>query len=416
MNSPYMKYIKALNSEPVILFLCCAAFLFHSSVFAQAIFNEKPKLQDFGKSLKKYEKKGDAGSQNNNAAADDDETIRIKTNLVVSNILVINQKGNAILGLKQSDFVVVEDGKPQEIAMFSFGENATIPRSIVLIIDYSRSQVPFIKDSIKAAKLLVDKIGPSDKMAIVTDDVELLVGFTKDKTLLKNELDSLYKRVQSKKAGRSEQYSALIATLNEMFDKEDIRPIVIFQTDGDELASLTAPPEDKNTASPLIMRGPGFLSKNYNFADVYSEVSKSRATIFSIIPGFSFIGLSQEQRVEKMKIMDSMYIDQSASWGFIHRKLSKEELIWRSNTFLNQQSALFNVARLSGGYTDYIEKPEDAENVYSTIFTVINNQYAIGYYPVNQEQDGKQRKISIEVKGHPEFTVVGRNNYFAPGP
>lgn len=50
-----------------------------------------------------------------------------------------------------------------------------VPRTIVLIIDYSGSQLPFIKNSVAAAKVLVDKLGPKDLMAIVTDDVELLL-------------------------------------------------------------------------------------------------------------------------------------------------------------------------------------------------------------------------------------------------
>jgi len=46
---------------------------------------------------------------------------------------------------------------------------ATVPRSIILIIDYSPSQFAYIKDSIEAAKVLVDKLKPRDRMAVVTD-------------------------------------------------------------------------------------------------------------------------------------------------------------------------------------------------------------------------------------------------------
>lgn len=346
------------------------------------------KRKKFGSSLKRYnEKKGDWSPEAPQKSDDlDDEVIRIKTDLVVNDLLVVNQKGNPVLGLEQSDFLVTEDGVPQKISMFSFGENATIPRSIVLIIDYSSSQKPFIKNSIAAAKILVDKLASQDRMAIVTDDVELLVDFTNDKALLKKELDNL----GEKGFGRSEQYTALVATLNEMFDEEDIRPIVIFQTDGDELSLLKGSQEA--SGRPL---------KKFSFEDIYALVGKSRATVYSVIPGHCFIGLSQEEQLAKMESLSNK-----------QQKLSKDALIRRIDGNLKLQLPLFEIAKLSGGYTDYIEKPEDAENVYSNIFKVINNRYVIGYYPTNKETDGKRRNVKIEVRNYPEYVVMGRKDYF----
>src|SRR5215216_1463906 len=86
-------------------------------------------------------------------------------------------------------------------------------------------------------------------MAIVTDDVELLVGFTSDKRELKKALDSLIEKNKGSKGllglgkkhpqfGRSSQFSALMATLNEAFDAEDQSPVIVFQTDGDEIEYL----------------------------------------------------------------------------------------------------------------------------------------------------------------------------------
>jgi hypothetical protein len=43
------------------------------------------------------------------------------------------------------------------------------------------------------------------------------------------------KKSEARQFGRSSQFSALMATVREMFTEEDIRPVVIFQTDGDEL-------------------------------------------------------------------------------------------------------------------------------------------------------------------------------------
>jgi hypothetical protein len=74
------------------------------------------------------------------------------------------------------------------------------------------------------------------------------------------------------------------------------------------------------------------------------------------------------------------------------------------------------VAPLTGGWTAFLEKPEQANEIYSRIFTDINQRYIVGYYPTNKKRDGKRRKIEFEVKGHPEYQVSGRRSYFAPGP
>jgi hypothetical protein len=46
----------------------------------------------------------------------------------------------------------------------------------------------------------------------------------------------------------------------------------------------------------------------------------------------------------------------------------------------------------------------------------INQRYIVGFYPANITRDGKRRKIDFQVKGHPEYQILGRRAYFAPSP
>ena|SRR5215213_1358015 len=220
---------------------------------------ERPALRDFGSSLKRLrwdeQKKAAVETQakgsEEQGSDSDEEVVRIETSLVVCDVLVLDAKGRPVWGLTPGDFVGTEDGRPQQISTVSLGDGAIVPRSIVLIIDYSRSQLPFIKSNVEAAKALVDKLGPRDRMAVVTDDVELLAGFTGDKNELRRQLESLGERATSgRRLGRSAQYSALMATLREAFDEEDLRPIVIFQTDGDELNLLRDSPNRPPSLRP----------------------------------------------------------------------------------------------------------------------------------------------------------------------
>ncbi|HUQ31616.1 MAG TPA: VWA domain-containing protein [Pyrinomonadaceae bacterium] len=393
-----------------VLVLTLASFCFAqtpSASPAQSAAEEKPKLRDFGSSVESFGKKprNNSAAEKGAAETDDDDVIRIKTDLVVSDVLVVNQKGNLITGLDESDFVITEDRVPQKVSTFSFGENST-PRSIVLIIDYSESQFHYIKNSIEAAKKLVDKLAPKDRMAIVTDDVELLTGFTRDKAKLKNELDKQLGEKVPKTGGKSLQYSALVATLNEMFDEEDVRPIIIFQTDGDELQFL----KGEQTFPPY------FKVRNFSFADIRSLVSRSRATIYTVMPGFRMLGLSRkEQLAISARMEDDAYREAAESRGEKNSKRRRPPapgfIEYMAREIEKQQLRLFDISTLSGGYMDFIERPEDADHVYDNVFNVISNRYVIGYYPTNKERNGKKREVKIEVRGHPEYTVTGRKAY-----
>ena len=427
--------------------------------FAQSPAREKPTLKDFGSSLKRLKwdptKKAAVETKSNEDKANNsnpEDVVRVETSLVVSDVLVLDGHGRSVQGLKRDDFLVIEDAKPQTVGMFSLGDNATVPRSIVLIIDYSSSQLPFINTSIAAAKMLVDKIAPIDRMAIVTDDVELLQDFTNDKQNLKDKLESLRKRISSwdtpnssprQHFGRSAQYSALLATLREMFDEEDQRPIIIFQTDGDEAALLRNPitvrqvppnlPEDLRKEAERALSNWQEDQRNkpreFSLNDVYRAVETSRAIIYTVIPGFQLLGLSFEEQIAKMKAEQERRLQ---SWNVRLPDHSRTDVLKREQDRwartppearryevgeeIKVQASLAVVPTISGGWTAFLEDPSQADEIYSRIFSDINRRYIVGYYPTNKEHDGKRRKVNVEVRGHPEYMVMGRKSYYAHDP
>ena len=54
-----------------------------------------------------------------------DPVIRVVTELVELRVVVTDKKGHPITDLTREDFVLLEDGKPQEISFFSAVEIAT---------------------------------------------------------------------------------------------------------------------------------------------------------------------------------------------------------------------------------------------------------------------------------------------------
>jgi VWFA-related protein len=373
-------------------------------------------------------KKGDTGTKSPGAAegveaTDDEEVVRVDTSLVACDVLVLDKAGRAVRGLAAADFVVTAEGAAQEIGTFSLGDNAMLPRSIVLIIDHSGSQLPYIENSVRAAQILVDQLNPRDRMAVVTDDVELLVEFTRDKKVLKESLESLKKKATSnslppgQRVGRSRQYTALLATLYELFEPGDTRPIVIFQTDGDELAALRdnnvpvlMPPLPPEQLAEALKRRRENM-REYSLADIYRVAEKSRATIYTVVPGVRLIGLEAGEEPKKLKALREL---QGKYFQWIAQ--SDERLKFFSEQVRAMQLALFGLSKLTGGWVDYLEQPGQATDIYARILSDINRRYVIGFYPSNKERDGKRRALNITVRDHPEYTVWGRKSYYAPAP
>lgn len=431
--------------------------LLFTNSFAQSPTREKPKLNDFGSSLKKFKwdpRKNEVviSDQASRNGSSDDDVVRIETSLVTCDVLVTDKQGRPVRNLKATDFAISEDGVPQQVGHFVLGDSVSLSRSIVLIIDYSRSQFPYITDSIGAAKVFVDKLGPYDRMAIVTDDVELLVDFTSNKRDLKKGLDSLVEKNKGSKGflgvgekrpqfGRSAQYSALMATLNEAFDDEDQNPIIVFQTDGDEIeylrnsiivhaVPLGLSPELRAEVQEEIEQKKKMQRASmteFSLDDLYRAVEKSRATIYTIIPRTRLIGLTQDEQIQRLTAEDEMAV---ATWTAAsspklksvfqarqeqrRKKLTTEVLQARVEQELKVQLALDELAKLSGGWAEFLETKSDAANVYSRIVEDLNQRYIVGYYPANKDHDGKRRHISIEVKGHQEYLITSRKSYYAP--
>jgi len=368
-------------------------------------------------------------------------------------VLVTDKQGRPVRDLKATDFVVSEDGVPQQIGHFVLGDNVNLSRSIVLIIDYSRSQFPYIADSIEAAGVLVDQLGPKDRMAIVTDDVDLLVDFTNDKRELKRGLESLLERNRGAKSflgvggkrprfGRSAQFSALMATLKEAFDDEDQNPVIVFQTDGDELEFLRnsvivhevpsgLPPEILREVQEEVeqkRRLQRSLMTEFSLDDVYRAAERSRATIYSIIPRTRLLDLTQDEQIKRLAAEDSRSV---ATWSEAssekmrnsfkvleeqrRKRLTPEILQARIDQELKIQRSLVDLAKMSGGWAEFLETKSQTTSIYNRILADLNLRYIIGYYPSNKTHDGKKRQITIDVKGHPEYIISSRKSYYAPG-
>jgi Ca-activated chloride channel homolog len=109
-------------------------------------------------------------------------TIKVETRLVNVALNVMDAKGVPVAGLVRDDFEVLEDGKPQKIAIFE--KEATTPLSIVLAIDTSESVMTSERLEKSAAKHFVNALlREQDELDLMefSEVVREIVPFTNEK-------------------------------------------------------------------------------------------------------------------------------------------------------------------------------------------------------------------------------------------
>ena len=198
-------------------------------------------------------------------------TIKVNVRLVEVYATVLDHKGKYVDGLKQDDFKVLEDGKPQRISTF---ESNTDALSCAILLDTTgsmREALPRVKNSVVK---LIDELGPKDAIAIYTFDDHLTVrqDFTTDKEAAKRAV------LRTRAEGKTALFDAL-SEASEELAKRGGKKAFIFFTDGDDnSSSLTASgaiAHAKKVGIPLYAIAEGEATHSSELGKVLSELSES---------------------------------------------------------------------------------------------------------------------------------------------
>ena len=156
----------------------------------------------------------------------------MEVNLIELPVAVTDNAGLPISGLKQSDFVVKESGKPQSITNFDAASN--LPLSIGLLIDHSGSMKPRMDATRKAAGEFLARI-------IKAKDQAFVAGFSFDATKeapFVSDVASLEDQVRSipDASGGTSLYDAIITGLYRFRNLQGRKALIIL-TDGEDTTS-----------------------------------------------------------------------------------------------------------------------------------------------------------------------------------
>jgi VWFA-related protein len=295
-------------------------------------------------------------------------SISVESTLVDVNVVVTDQKGDILTGLKKDNFRVFEDGVPQTITNFA---PTDAPITIVIVMEFSQIAYNFFYysgtgDPAYWSYEFLNNLGPKDYVALVTFDLRTHIedDFTQDKREVQDTLAHLY--IPS--FHESNLFDAVYETVDRLQDVRGKKAILLLATGIDTFSKHT-------------------LGQTYN------RLKSTDVTIFSI------------------GVAENFFTTYGESIGYLQ---ARNQL----NTF----------AQLTGGYAWFPRFDGELPSIFHSVTAFLRNEYSLGYAPSNTAHNGKYRKIKVEVvdadgqplmipnkKGKKQKVVVyAREGYLAP--
>jgi len=179
-------------------------------------------------------------------AQDDDDVVRVNTDLVVLNVTVTDKAGQYVKALKASDFKIYEDGvevPANTIASFSLQES---PYAAVVLLDSSGSMEARFALARSAAIRFLDGLRPEDVAAVYRFDskVERVQEFSGGRDLA----PTAY-AIRAK--GMTTLNDAIVEAAKTLADREEHRKAIVILSDGMDTFSKAS--SDKAVESALAV-------------------------------------------------------------------------------------------------------------------------------------------------------------------
>jgi VWFA-related protein len=289
------------------------------------------------------------------------ETVRIDSDLVDLKVSVIGAGPKVTVPLlEQKDFVVLEDGTPQEISFFAAADT---PFDLVLLLDLSGSSRKNLKMIRNSAKRFVDATRPTDRVAIAsfTDRAALYSSFTLDRAKLKMSISEI-----DDADGGTNFWDSLDWVIKVLIPQgSGRRSAVVVMTDG------------VDNALPDVY-GDG---SRIDFNTLLENVRNSETIVFPIYLD------TEEDNVRNHKYSRAAYA------------LAREQLALIASAC---GTPMYRAAKLG-----------DLDKVYEQVVRDLSTVYSIGYRPSNKSLDGKWRSVEVRLVQRPDLFARSKRGYYA---
>lgn len=287
-----------------------------------------------------------------------DETIRIKTDLVSLPISVKDKNGRYVFDLLQKDFTLYEDGVEQKIEHFSTFES---PVHVVLLLDTSKSTEYFLQGIKDSAAAFLNQLGLEDQIYPFVFDNEvtpLVPTWTRDQAVLLREIEQVHtgKSITKIRPANPIVGKTVVYYVNtRLFDA--------VKTGLDEVEKIKG-----RKAIIVFSDGLDTASKRASEKSTLQMVEESDALVYTIRY------TSQGRRVAPDDPVGT-FGDGKSFWA---------------------QRYMERLAQNSGGRFFEVVNNEQVQNTFMAIAEELRHQYSLGYYPTSAIND-KPRKIVVKV-------------------
>jgi VWFA-related protein len=290
----------------------------------------------------------------------DTPSIRVDVDLVNVLCSVRDKSGALVNHLKQDDFILLEQGKPQTIRHFA--RETDLPLTVGLLVDTSNSQVRLIEDERRAAaQFLSQVIHPRDTAFLVSFDAktDVLMDRTSAPKAIKNGLEKLRENSPSmqKRGGTGRprgtvMYDAIYQAAQERLRSEPGRKAIVLITDGMDVGS------------------------KLRIDDAIDAAQKADVIIYGIY-----------------------YVDSKAYGG----------ADWANR---RGRSVLLEMADQTGGRFFRVDRKHPLKKIFDQIQQEMRSQYALDFISSDQTKDGLYRRLQVFLRD-PNLTAQARKGYYA---
>ena len=318
-------------------------------------------------------------------AIEDDEIIKVETNLVTIPVTVLDRDGRFVSGLQQNDFQIFEDGTQQKIEYFASVEQ---PFTVVLLLDVSNSTQFKISEIQNAAITFVNQLRQDDRVMVISFDekVRVLAPPTNNRSVLTNAIR------QIDFGGGTSLYEAVSFTINQELRRIEGRKAIVLFTDGVDTTSKRATYQSTIKESeeidamiyPIRFDTTGFVNGGNTGGSTPAPSRRSGGSVFGQILGAILTG-------GNVQIGGG---GSGTSAGDYQRGLRYLE----------------ELASVSGGRKFEAQTTYNLDAAFSGIAEELRRQYSIGYYPESEGQAGQRKQIKVRVD-RSNAVVRAKNSY-----
>jgi len=317
---------------------------------------------------------------------EDDEVIKVETNLVTMPVSVLDRNGRFISGLKQSDFQIFENNAQQKIEYFAAVEQ---PFTVILMIDVSPSTKFQIDEIHNAAITFVNQLRRDDKIMVMSFDerVRVLSPLTNNRNTLRNAI------LQAKFGEGTGLYEAVDYAIRQQLQRIEGRKAVVLFTDGVDTTSRRA----------------SYQSTVKETEEIDALFYPIRYDTYSDMPGGNGGSNPQPQSSGNViaDILGSILGDKVQTGGGSYPSGRRGAGTSRAE-YETGRRYLEELARNSGGRT--FEANNNLDAAFNGIAEELRRQYTIGYYPETVGQKGERRRLRVRVQ-RPNLVVRAKNSY-----